>query len=178
MVKVRYRHVIDLDETEEKLLQKAAKKYGGIKRAIIHGLLLLTEDRKEEKPEIDVGKEIEEAVRSVDAQKKRFKHVEVHRMGREALEKEEVREVRTGNCPYCGGIGTPIKALHSQGWIHRLLVNCDCGKKYLVYLGKENLINIKDFEEKLKKKAPECELYPWEKFKEEVIVVRGISSAD
>jgi len=114
------------------------------------------EDKKKEKEEETYDKLIEEGYR---------------------FQKEEIRETR-GNCPFCGGIGNPVKALHSHGWIHRLLIKCMCGKKYIKYLGKENMIRVDEFEEKLKKKAPECELYPWEKFKEEVIVVRGISSAD
>jgi len=132
---------------------------------------------------VDVRKEIEEAVQSVDAQKERFKHVEVRRMGREALEKErkhetqqvqiEVRETRTGNCPFCGNVGTPILALHSQGWIHRLLVQCDCGEKYLVHLGKESLKKVDEFEE-IKAKAPQCKLYPWDQFKKEYKIVKGI----
>jgi len=124
----------------------------------------------------DVKKEVKEAYETFKKQEEMAGHVKVFQMGREALEKEEIREVRTGNCPHCGGIGTPVKALYSQGWIHRLLVKCDdCGKPYLVYLGKENLKKVEEFEE-IRKKAPECELYPWDKFKEEVTIVRGIGS--
>jgi hypothetical protein len=40
------------------------------------------------------------------------------------------------------------------------------------------LIEVKDFKEKIKKKVPQCELYPWEKFREEVRIIRGVSAGD
>jgi len=63
MGKVRYRHVIDLDEREEELLQRASQQYGGIKKAIMHGLMLITKTEK------------------------KTSHVKAYQMGREALEK-------------------------------------------------------------------------------------------
>jgi len=46
MSKPRFVHTISLTEEEERLLRKAAKKYGGIKKAIVRGLFLLVEKEK------------------------------------------------------------------------------------------------------------------------------------
>lgn len=123
----------------------------------------------EESPDVKVHEEpnvqelIKEAVESVDAQKKRLIKV-----------RKEVREVRTGACPSCGNIGTPIMALYTGEWIHRLLVKCDdCGTEYVSALGRDNLKHVSEFE-KLKQHNPDCKLVKYEDFLKEYKVVRGL----
>ena len=88
----------------------------------------------------------------------------------------EVPEVKNPACPTCGCVGTPLMAIHSKGWIHRLLVECDgCGKQFVVYLGKSGLRKVDDFSS-LKRKYPQCKLVPYEEFIKKYKPVR--TSAD
>jgi len=120
-------------------------------------------EEKQPKEDEDVSKLIREAVESVDAQKTKI-----------SMGKIEVRETRLGTCPSCGNIGTPIMALYTGNWIHRLLVECDeCGEKYVSYLGKNGLRHISEFD-KLKEKCPNCKLVKYEDFLKKYKVIRGI----
>lgn len=112
----------------------------------------------------DVQQLIEEAVESVDAQKRKIVRV-----------RKEIREVRTGVCPQCGEYGTPVAALYTGEWIHRLLVRCDgCDIEYVSYLGAGNLKSVSEFE-KIKEKYPDCELVKYEDFLKNYKVIRGLS---
>jgi len=142
----------------------------------------------EKESEVDARKEIEEAVQSVDVQKKRFKHVEVHRMGREALEEQKNEQVEVkkfweiltrfvkvvSEKRICGCGGEIVRTLALKSFsnttgkdvIHRVLAVCtSCGEKYLM-----KLYPVRSIEEvKLKDRVMD-----WKDFQKTVVEINGV----